>query len=48
MQVYHDSDCMRDFGRMPDLGQKTRLWSSARLQSEDMTPVIYLDSIHTS
>jgi hypothetical protein len=27
MEVYHDSGCMPDFGRMPDSDQKIWLWS---------------------
>jgi hypothetical protein len=48
MQVYHDSSHMHDFSHMPDSGQKMRLRLYARLRSEDMTPVVYLDSDHTS
>jgi hypothetical protein len=48
MQVYHDSACMRDFGCMPDSSRKMRLWSYARLHSEDMTLVIYPDFNRTS
>jgi hypothetical protein len=47
MQVYHDSDRMRDFGHMSNSGQKMRLWSYIQLRSKDMTPVIYLDSSRT-
>jgi hypothetical protein len=43
MQVYHDSGPMRNFSHMPDSGWKTRLQSYARLQSEDMTPIVYTD-----
>jgi hypothetical protein len=42
MQVYHDSGRRRDFGRMSDSGHISQLWS------EDMTPVVYLDSGRTS
>jgi hypothetical protein len=42
MQVYHNSGRMRDFGRIPDFGRKMRL------RSEDMTPIVYLDSGDTS
>jgi hypothetical protein len=44
MQVYHNSIRMRDFGRMPDSGQKTWLRSYVRLQSHFPTPVdvVYL------
>jgi hypothetical protein len=48
MQVYHNSGRMRDFGHMPDFGRKTWLRSYAWLRSEDMTPIVYLDSGDTS
>jgi hypothetical protein len=38
----------RDSGHMPDSGRKTWLWSYARLQSKDMTLVVYPDSGRTS
>jgi hypothetical protein len=43
-----DSCHMRDSGRMPDFIRKMWLWSYAWLWSEDMTPVVYLDSARTS
>jgi hypothetical protein len=43
MQVYHDFGRMRDFGHMADSGRKMRLRSYARLQSEDMTLIVYPD-----
>jgi hypothetical protein len=48
IQVYHDSGCMRNFGRMPDSGQKMRLLSYVPLRSEDMTPIVHPNSGHTS
>jgi hypothetical protein len=45
MQVYHDSDRMRDLDHMPDSGRKARLQSYAQLLSKDMTPVICLTPV---
>jgi hypothetical protein len=44
MQVYHDFGHMRHFGHMADSGRKMRLRSYARLQSKDMTLIVYPDS----
>jgi hypothetical protein len=47
MQVYHDSSHMPDSDQKMRLRSYARLWSYAQLRSEDMTPVVYLDSGRT-